>query len=167
MVMNNQDLERLSAAMDGELNQDLGHLLGDKRHDEAFQDHWFMFHLIGDVLRDDTIPHALVHPQVSEALKKEPVYLLPTGGVTSAEPSSTVKFRWLAVAAAIFMVMLSTAMLRPQSAPMLQLAQQSEIKPVVNPNADHDIQTFVALHRQGSPLSEFQTVDYTPASERD
>lgn len=80
MVMNNQDLERLSAAMDGELNQDLGHLLGDKRHDEAFQDHWFMFHLIGDVLRDDTIPHALVHPQVSEALKKRASVSVTYGG---------------------------------------------------------------------------------------
>lgn len=166
MVMDRQDLERLSAAVDGELGQDLNRLLGDKRHDEEFQDHWFAFHLIGDVLRDANIPQTKVHAQVAEALKKEPVYLLPTGTLkpTDMPVSSTNGWRWLAVAAAVSMVILSTAVLRPDNAPVMQLAQSSTT--ALSTPVDRDLQTYVALHRQGSPLSEFQTVDYTPGSER-
>ncbi len=171
MVMNRDDCECLSAAMDGELDRDLGKFLVEHRHEDDLKDTWFAFHLIGDVLRDAAIPQTHVHARVAEALRQEPAYLLPAGGAAVGAGSRAMPavgaMRGLAVAAAVLMVVLSTAALRPQGATtQVELAQQS-VQPSVhvagdaNMLADKDIQTFVALHRQGSPLSDLQTVDYT------
>lgn len=172
MVMSFEERERLSAAMDGELEQDLGRLLGEHRQEEDFKTSWFAFHLIGDVLRDGTTPYTQVHEKVADTLKKEPAYLLPAGVSTTFDRvQNTDRFRWVAVAAALFVVLLSTVILRPVvKAPMTEIAQRSitgYVAPEAAIPADQDLQTLVALHRQASPLAEFQTVDYTPDSSRE
>ncbi|WP_297485324.1 sigma-E factor negative regulatory protein [Ferrovum sp.] len=165
MVMEDMELERLSAAMDGELDDEkLPRLLGGCRHDPALQESWYAFHLIGETLRDPQLPPVRLHSRIAQALKEEPTVLVPKSSVGSAPLDGATQRRWLAMAAAIAVVVLTTALLRPSLPANPVIAQNGQSTPasVENSVSDRDIQTFVALHRQGSPLSEFQTVDYTP-----
>ncbi|WP_297460985.1 sigma-E factor negative regulatory protein [Ferrovum sp.] len=166
MVMEDMELERLSAAMDGELDDEkLPRLLGGCRHDPVLQESWYLFHLIGETLRDPQLPQACLHGRIAHALKDEPTVLVPgKSSVGSVPLDGATQRRWLAMAAAIAVVVLTTVVLRPGLPTNPVIAQKEPSAPALNENSvsDKDIQTFVALHRQGSPLSEFQTVDYTP-----
>ncbi|MBW8072962.1 MAG: hypothetical protein GJU77_04660 [Ferrovum sp.] len=167
MVMEDMELERLSAAMDGELDDErLPRLLGGCRHDPVLQESWYAFHLIGETLRDPQLPPVHLHARVAQALKDEPTVLVPGKSSLGSVPLDGVtQRRWLAMAAAIAVVVLTTALLRPglpAANPVIAQKEPSAPALIENGVSDKDIQTFVALHRQGSPLSEFQTVDYTP-----
>ncbi|NDU85181.1 MAG: sigma-E factor negative regulatory protein [Ferrovum sp.] len=165
--MENDKMEHLSAAIDGELDKDkFVALLAKCKRDEEFHEQWYAYHLIGDMLRESTLPPVSIHERVLAALKDEPTILLPGITPLPQETAVTPVRRWFAVAAAVAVVFLTTAVLRPT--PPAAFLAQTEVAPVksevalASPPIDPDIDTFVALHHQGSPLSGIQAVDYTP-----
>lgn len=208
--------ERLSALMDGQLDAEQEQALIRQWAQEDVACRWNDYHLIGDVLREQEIRHVCLTRRISEALKAEPVVLVPK------RRPPPVPARWLAVAATVAAVGLTTWNLRPpasdaptpgvQSASVappvaavdpapgattvlaLQSAQPlapaepktkpvkdnpapavagvaslTRTPPVIAPEPLPEVATqlasqaaepYVALHRQWSTLSGFQTVDY-------
>ncbi len=173
-------LERLSALMDGELDRDQETLmLGQLKTDDDFQEIWNNYHLIGEVLRHQELPDARIGQRISVALANEPTVLVPAMahhvkavGQTKAK-AEVVRHRWAAVAAAVAVVSVVTWFLpgNSQQSPAEHMAIQhaavAEISPAstlaqADPTANEE--PYVAMHRQWSPISGFQTVDYSAAT---
>jgi sigma-E factor negative regulatory protein RseA len=79
--MSNDDRERISALVDGELDRrDKQALLEQLARDPDARARWGRYHLIGDALRND-LPVAVDHglaTRVSAALEREPTVLAPS-----------------------------------------------------------------------------------------
>lgn len=150
--------EHLSALMDGELDPSLEPTVLARMKDESeLAKIWNEYHLIGDVLREKGIGDVRVGERVARALAEEPTVLAPrrlgpTGQTT----------RWLAVAAAVAAVAVSTWTLQRPEAPSSQMVARNEVPTAAPaPSAQAaEAEHYVAMHRQWSPLSGFQTVDY-------
>lgn len=170
--------EHLSAHVDGELDESQQRaVLADLRNDAPAIQTWNTYHMIGEVLREKNVLHMNVASRVAQALIHEPTQLVPRARRLHVSTPA----RWLAVAAAVAVVALSTRLLQwntfpntvapvaqttasgppaqvvqanPASSPPAHLAQASN-----NPEAGD----YVAMHHQWSPLSGFQAVDYVGA----
>ncbi len=154
--------EHLSALMDGELDPSLEPVvLAHMKDGGELVQIWNEYHLIGDVLREKGIGNVRLGERVARALVAEPTVVTPR----RASPASRIT-RWMAIAAAVAAVSVSTWTLQrnegPSSQTMAQNAAPSTIAtptpPQVTQAAEAD--PYVAMHRQWSPLSGFQTVDY-------
>ncbi len=152
--------EHLSALMDGELDPSLEPTLLAQMKDEGeFAKIWNEYHLIGDLLREKGIGDIRLGERVTLALAVEPTVLAPRRLSPAGQTT-----RWLAVAAAVAAVAVSTWTLQRPEVPSSQMLARNEAStPVAAPvpaaqatEAEH----YVAMHRQWSPLSGFQTVDY-------
>jgi sigma-E factor negative regulatory protein RseA len=139
--------------MDGELDPSLEATLLARMKDEGeLTGIWNEYHLIGDVLREKGISNIRVGERVAQALSAEPTVLAPR---RFSAPSQTT--RWLAVAAAVAAVAVSTWTLQRPEAPTSPMVARNEV-----PSAETE--HYVAMHRQWSPLSGFQTVDYAAST---
>ena len=170
--------EHLSAHVDGELDEPQQRvILADLRNDVDAVQTWNTYHMIGEVLREKRVLHMDVAGRVAQALIREPTPLVPKARRLHASTPA----RWLAVAAAVAVVALSTRLLQwndlsgsvapvaqnTASAPPTQVVQAN---PALNPPAqlaqagnNSEAGAYVAMHHQWSPLSGFQAVDYVGA----
>lgn len=104
--MSTYDKERLSALIDGEEDIHNDKLLENLIHDQAMQDTWSRYHLIGDCLRDN-LPETIsgqMASRVSDKLRDEPTVLAP-------QLAKTFNFKPLAgfaIAASVAMVAVLT-----------------------------------------------------------
>ncbi len=169
--------ERLSALMDGELDQEqAASLLSQLKTDATFPEEWNNYHLIGEVLRHQELPDARLGQRIAAALSDEPTVFVPAvlhhAKIRNGVKSEIVRHRWAAVAAAVAVVSLVTWFLpgsgpQPQTERMVaQRASVADVTPVAtvdqaDPTANEE--PYVAMHRQWSPISGFQTVDYSAA----
>lgn len=122
-VQREQQRQRLSALMDGELGgEDVARLCRDWRDDGELRVTWHAYHLIGDVMRSADLAHDAAHDEAFlQALRRrladEPVVMAPAATVASATPAR--RHRWtapLAVAAgfvAVAGVMVVTRLAAP------------------------------------------------------
>jgi sigma-E factor negative regulatory protein RseA len=153
--------EHISAWMDGELDDAAqSKALRQCQSDESILHVWNEYHLIGDILREQDIHPVRIGEEISRKLASEPTILAPR---TFKTPEWLQPSRWLAVAAAVGLIALTTWTLRPavQGAAPTVLAQgaaPASAAPAVVRSSDVD--AYVALHHQWSPISGFQTVDY-------
>ncbi|MDE2259224.1 MAG: sigma-E factor negative regulatory protein [Betaproteobacteria bacterium] len=153
--------EHLSALMDGELDPLLEPMvLAHMKEEGELVQIWNDYHLIGDVLREKGIGNVRLGERVARALVAEPTILAPR----RASPTSRIT-RWLAVAAAVAAVSVSTWTLQRNEGPSSQTMAQNTASSAVPAQTLQVTQTteadpYVAMHRQWSPLSGFQTVDY-------
>ena len=169
-------LERLSALMDGELDQDqAASLFAQLKTDATLPEAWNDYHLIGEALRHQGLPDARLGRRIAAALSDEPTVFVPavahhvkTGNEAKV---GVVRHRWAAVAAAVAVVSLVTWFIpgnSPQPATGHVVAQRAPVAEGVlaastlaqaDPTANEE--PYVAMHRQWSPISGFQTVDYS------
>jgi sigma-E factor negative regulatory protein RseA len=150
--------EHLSAMMDGELDPSLeATVLARMKDEDDLAGVWNEYHLIGDVLREKGIGDVRVGQRVAEALLAEPTVLAPRRLRAPASPA-----RWLAVAAAVAAVAVSTWTLQRPDAPSSPVVARTEAPAEVSVASTQtaEAEHYVAMHRQWSPLSGFQTVDY-------
>ena len=151
--------EHLSALMDGELDPSLEPtVLARMKDEDGLANIWNEYHLIGDVLREKGIGDIRVGERVTQALALEPTVLAPRRLSPTGQTT-----RWLAVAAAVAAVAVSTWTLQRPEAPTSQMVARNEAPAVATAPAA-EAEHYVAMHRQWSPLSGFQTVDYTAGS---
>ncbi|MDE2625346.1 MAG: sigma-E factor negative regulatory protein [Betaproteobacteria bacterium] len=154
--------EHLSALMDGELDPEHeAALLAQWRSDGDMPRVWNEYHLIGDLLRESGIQPTCLGERVAQAMAQEPTVLAPA----SRSKAPRAPARWLAVAAAVGAVAVSTWTFQryqePAQGPALAVnpvaapAQLASAAPVAA-----EMKPYVAMHRQWSPISGFQTVDY-------
>ena len=151
--------EQLSAFMDGELDTaQEAPLLAQWRADEDMPRSWNEYHLIGDLLREHGIRHVELGARVSQALAQEPTVIAPRPKAQKAPA------RWLAVAAAVSAVAISTWTFQRYQAPAQAPALAANPAPLQVAQAPAaETKAYVAMHRQWSPISGFQTVDYAAA----
>ncbi len=149
--------EHLSALMDGELDPSLETTVWARMKDEGeLARIWNEYHLIGDVLREKGIGNIRLGERVAQALSTEPTVLAPRRFGVAGQPT-----RWLAVAAAVAAVAVSTWTLqRPEASPSQMVARNEVPAESPAPSPPAEAEHYVAMHRQWSPLSGFQTVDY-------
>jgi sigma-E factor negative regulatory protein RseA len=150
--------EHLSALMDGELDSSLeASVLARMKDEGELARIWNEYHLIGDVLREKGIGNIRVGERVAEALLAEPTVLAPRRFGAAGQTT-----RWLAAAAAVAAVAVSTWTLQRPESPSTQMVARNEVPAEVSvPSAPSaEAEHYVAMHRQWSPLSGFQTVDY-------
>lgn len=125
--------ERLSALMDAELDAAQEQELIRSWDQEDTARCWNEYHLIGDVLREQEIRHVCLTQRISEALKAEPVVLAPKPWRRAAP----VPTRWLAVAATVAAVSLTTWHLQQPASVALtngvQSATMASLVPASNP----------------------------------
>ena len=158
--------EHLSALMDGELDPEQeAALLAQWRSDGDMPRVWNEYHLIGDLLRESGINHTRLGERVSQAMAQEPTVLAPPQHRAAPKPPA----RWLAVAAAVAAVAVTTWTFQryqePPQGPALALNQLAAPTRVAAANTiAPEMQPYVAMHRQWSPISGFQTVDYAAAT---
>jgi sigma-E factor negative regulatory protein RseA len=71
--------ERLSQLMDGETEDVDGRIIGDLINTPAARDTWWRYHLIGDILKRETVllAHRDLAQRISAALDTEPAVLIP------------------------------------------------------------------------------------------
>lgn len=154
--------EQLSALMDGELNPDQeASLIAQWGKEGDLPRLWNDYHLIGDVLRENGIHHTQLGERVSQALAQEPTVLAPQRQVPGTPG------RWLAVAAAVSAVAISTWTFQHYQAPSPVLASSQAVASARTQLAQVpavETKAYVAMHRQWSPISGFQTVDYADAT---
>jgi sigma-E factor negative regulatory protein RseA len=74
--------EKLSALVDGELEDEVQAHLGRLRTDAELRNAWDMYHLIGDCLRGHSSPE--IAPRVIARLRDEPTVLAPPRGRSAA-----------------------------------------------------------------------------------
>ena len=74
--------EKLSALVDGELEDEVQAHLGRLRTDAELRNSWDMYHLIGDCLRGHSSPE--IAPRVIARLRDEPTVLAPPRGRSAA-----------------------------------------------------------------------------------
>ncbi|MHB8353516.1 MAG: sigma-E factor negative regulatory protein [Burkholderiales bacterium] len=151
--------EHLSAMMDGELDPSLEPTVMAQMKDMGeLAKIWNEYHLIGDVLREKDIDDIRVGERVTQALAVEPTVLAPRRSSPAGQG-----MRWLAVAAAVAAVAVSTWTLQRPEAPSSQVVARNEVSAAAPAPAAlaAEAEHYVAMHRQWSPLSGFQTVDYT------
>ena len=154
--------EHLSALMDGELDPEQeAALLAQWRSDGDMPRVWNEYHLIGDLLRESGIQPTRLGERVAQAMAMEPTVLAPA----SRSKSPKAPARWLAVAAAVSAVAVSTWTFQRYQEPAREpaLALNPEVAPARVASAAPmaaEMKPYVAMHRQWSPISGFQTVDY-------
>ncbi len=152
--------EHLSALMDGELDPSLEPAMLTRMKEEGeLARIWNEYHLIGDVLRERGIGNVCVGERVARALEAEPTVLAPRRSRAVTGPT-----RWLAVAAAVAAVAVSTWTLQRAEVPSGQRMASNDVPAAATPAVPvvhaAEADPYVAMHRQWSPLSGFQTVDY-------
>ena len=154
--------EQLSALMDGELEEAKEPpLLARWSTDGDTARIWNEYHLIGDVLREHHIRHTCIGTRVSRALADEPTVLAP-----ARRPPRPALPRWLAVAATVSAVAVTTWTFQnnsplPGTAPAFTATAPAPVAAPTQVAATTEAGPYVQMHRQWSPLSGFQTVDYT------
>lgn len=180
------DREQLSALMDGELESGSTQATLEwlrKNPDE--RQTWNEYHLIGDVLRGGDISHVQLGEAISRRLAQEPTLLAPRSQRTSEQPVHRYA-RWAAVAAAVSVVTLAgwslqrpnpanpvlansipapTTVVTPSAAPQLAAtaptpARAMKATAAASETSSAEMERFAALHRQFTPLSGFQTVEF-------
>jgi sigma-E factor negative regulatory protein RseA len=162
MVMNR---EYLSALADGELDEAQQRaVLAALRSDAPAAQTWNTYHMIGEVLREKCVLHMDVAGRVAQTLSHEPTQLVPQARRLHVSTPT----RWLAVAAAVAVVALSTRLLQwnglPTTvAPVAQSAASSAPTQLAQTSGPPEVAAYVAMHHQWSPLSGFQAVDYVEA----
>lgn len=166
--------EQLSALMDGELDvhetQAVLDWLKKNPTESAF---WNESHLIGDVLRGGDITHVQLGESLARRLAQEPTVLAPRLTHPKDEPVSPYA-RWAAVAAAVSVVALAGwALERGTPNPASQIAtappaNPAQVQAVAVESNSAEMERLAVLHRQFTPLSGVQVVDYdfTPKTGR-
>ncbi len=150
--------EHLSALMDGELDPSLEpSVMAQMKDAGELAKIWNEYHLIGDMLREKGIDNIRVGERVAQALAAEPTVLVPRRQSPAGQAT-----RWLAVAAAVAAVAVSTWTLQRPEVPSDQRVARNEVPAAAPAPAAQtaEAEHYVAMHRQWSPLSGFQTVDY-------
>jgi sigma-E factor negative regulatory protein RseA len=161
--------EKLSALMDGELDRSEALAVIKSLGQDADQrGDWDSYHLIGDVLRGESVGETTRRRAAAEAifakLADEPTILAPAAIAKAAQPVRVEKKARLALAMAASVVTVSAigvvAYKQQSTAVVLnQAAQQAVIPPVVKQEAkpvDLRVNDYLVVHRQFSNASALQ-----------
>ncbi|KRH78738.1 anti-RNA polymerase sigma factor SigE [Ferrovum sp. JA12] len=161
--------ENISAFMDNEADAQVEkEILSQWKSDSSVREKWNQYHLIGEVVRDREVHHVNLTNRIFDALADEPTVFVPQKKrqATAKDPSVN---KWVAIAAAIFVVIISTQTFKQGSFKFsnTQATQASLDNPAVTQSvASADalpskyVNSYVNLHRQWSPFTDIQTVDY-------
>lgn len=169
--------DKVSELMDGELSkQDAKSIIAALKKENALQQDWGIYHLIGDSLRQSSSLAIDVSRQVSKQLASEPVLIAPQSEIKQPSPlpqssppyppvtpvkSGSSKARVFAFAtAASFLAMISTWLVMhnvyQQSHPVM-VAEQSRMQPGV----DQPHAALPVLHSPGNQYPYVSNSDMT------
>jgi sigma-E factor negative regulatory protein RseA len=166
-------MERISALMDGELDDDeAARELAQLKQDSSLRDGWDTFHMIGDVMRGAPVLSAGFERRLAERLDTEPTILAPSRARTRRIPP-TVSYGLsaaasLAAVAAVAWVALSGTPPGPANpvgyaaAPGAPVTAATSVAPVASsvPNVPDAGRThdYLLAHQGVSPSTAFQGV---------
>ena len=162
--------ENISAFMDNEAESHVEkEILHQWKTDGSVRERWNEYHLVGEVIRDREVRHVDLTNKIFSALADEPTIFVPQNKRLKSAKDSHVS-KWVAIAAAIFVVIISTqtfkqGSFRFNSAQVAQLSTNDNSLPQNGANStaslsNKDVNSYVNLHRQMSPFTDIQTVDY-------
>jgi sigma-E factor negative regulatory protein RseA len=163
MVM--KEREQLSALVDDELDaREVQATLDWLKKNPEERALWNDYQLIGDVLRGGDLAHVQLGESISRRLAQEPTVLAPRLARATEEPVSPYA-RWAAVAAAVSVVALAGWALQRGTPSQAQMASApasvpAPVQSAAGESNAADMERFAVLHRQFTPLSGVQTVDY-------
>jgi sigma-E factor negative regulatory protein RseA len=158
--------ERLSALMDGELDQDQARaVIKSLGSDDVSREHWDLYHVIGETLRGDDLGSTKSHKANTDAifaaLAAEPTILAPAMLKRPVEKRTRIA---LAMAASVVTISaIGVVAMRQQGGVVspVQLVQKVAPQEVIavktSPgSADVRVNDYLVVHRQFSNPSAFQ-----------
>lgn len=144
--------QEISVLMDGELFEDEAEsLLGHIKRGSDVHNHWEMYHLIGDVLRQPDHIHCGLSDKVRERMHDEPTVLAPRGRAVKQ------KIRTMALSAAASLVAVGVVawmslQISPEVAPKMAM-QQSALRPA-SMQIKADANDYLIAHQEFSPSAD-------------
>lgn len=153
--------EQLSALIDGEFDtSNADHLLIVAKSDGELRRAWNAYHMIGDVMRGDSVLHSQVTNRIMEALEHEPTIIAPAAvrsSKSNAEKSLFKKTAFWSVAASVTAVMFVGLMLLQQ-----QKSDQNMMSPVeIAENLPNEYLTAHQTYAPNGAAYYIQNVSYT------
>ncbi len=145
--------EKLSALMDGELDEAEAHLvLSRLRSSEDYRKEWSDYHLISDALRSHARLNTDMTARVMEGLLEEPVVLAPVPSRKTPPLQRT-----LAMAASVAGITLVAALAwsgRPAAVTeVAQIPASAQVPPQL---ASVDLQAYLVAHQTHAPSASVQ-----------
>jgi len=154
-------MDKLSAWMDGELDEALGAAeLGRIKRDAQLRERWDTFHLIGDAMRGEPLLSLQFQQQLSERLSREPTVLAPRrrsiGKIATYGLSAAAS---LAAVAAVGWVALSSDGTSSVESPAIMAqgpVRALQTPPVVNVPDNGRMHEYLLAHMGVSPSTALQ-----------
>ncbi|MBU6468947.1 MAG: hypothetical protein KGN31_05340 [Betaproteobacteria bacterium] len=161
--------ENISAFMDNEADLQVEkEMLSTWKTDSSVRDKWNEYHLISEIIKEREVHDFKLTNKIFDALADEPTIFVPKKNQVTVNKEPSIN-KWVAIAAAVFVVVISTQTFKQSSFRFgnNQIAQSNDLNSVpAAPNNSiasvnsNDVNSYVNLHRQLSPFTDIQTVDY-------
>lgn len=156
-------MERLSALMDGELNDyevagELASIKGDPQRETT----WAAYHLIGDVLRGEGVEADDFTVRIHMKLDHEPTVLAPRRWMRRTTTRVVLPLAASLCGAAVvaWLALSNNALLSPQDNPMApaSIAMSPPAEEITDPAVTDAMSEYLMAHQQFSPRTAMQGV---------